>query len=278
MKKLWTNDTIGVDEESVKQMPLSLQIVIGTEDHVNTATKTYRSELSGVDSVDELQRPIGSILDIGFDHILTTNYSYELERVADPRVERSGKYCKNLIRNMDESKPAEPKYMLHTYNSVQFNGKENKIWHIHGEARKPQSIILGHYYYGTLLGRYQQELEKRGNQQYQREKEGQPPIIGSWLDAFVMGDVYVLGFGFDFAEMDLWWLLNRKKRENAAHGDLYFYESNEAENAAKFSLLQAYGAKIESCGYSAKPADYKDFYDKAIADIRDKVCANRGSR
>jgi hypothetical protein len=277
MKKLWTNDAIGADDASVTQMPLSLQIVIGTKDHINTATKTCQPEMSGVNEIEALQKPIGNLLDIGFDHILTTNYSYELERVADPRVDRSGKYCKNMIRNIDPLKPAEPKYMLHTYNSVQFNGKENRIWHIHGEARKPHSIILGHYYYGTLLGRYQQELENRGNQQYYREAAGQPPIISSWLDAFIMGDVYALGFGFDFAEMDLWWLLNRKKRENAAHGNLYFYAPDQSDDAGKYSLLQAYGAKIERCGCGGKPIDYREFYDEAIVKIKDKVCANRRS-
>ena len=39
---------------------------------------------------------------------------------------------------------------------------------------------------------------------------------GCWLDSFVLGNVNILGLGMDFSELDLWWLLNRKKRESAA--------------------------------------------------------------
>lgn len=128
--------------------------------------------------------------------------------------------------------------------------------------------MLGHYYYGKLLGKYQKELEKSGNEQYKRQQEGKPVLQDSWLDAFIMGDVYVLGFGFDFSEMDLWWLLNRKKRENAGHGRVYFYEPSYG-NELKESLLDVYDVNVIDLGFRTKMNDagYKIFYDAAIDHI-----------
>ena len=109
-----------------------------------------------------------------------------------------------------------------------------------------------------------------GNEQYRRQKKGEEPIIRSWLDAFIMGDVYVLGFGYDFSEMDLWWLLNRKKREKAEHGKLHFYSHTEGEES-KLSLMKTYDADVHDLGYYHKPKDYKAFYRDAIEDARLRV-------
>ena len=121
-------------------------------------------------------------------------------------------------------------------------------------------------------------LGKRGNKQAFREKAGEPPVISSWLDAFIMGDVYVLGFGYDFSEMDLWWLLNRKQREKATTGKLYYY-AHRQDDAAKLALLRAYGAETVDLGYNTEPEDYRLFYQSAIEDIGKKVLRQRpGSR
>ena len=247
-------------------MPFPLQIVAATGNRVDHTIKEHKKAFYGLDGIEQLRTPIEQLLYIPFDHILTTNYSYEIERVADKRVKADGVFCKNLQACNPPAKTAEPKYLLHTYNKVSFQGHEHKIWHIHGEARKPDSVILGHYYYGMLLGKYQELLGKRGNKQAFREKAGEPPIISSWLDAFIMGDVYVLGFGYDFSEMDLWWLLNRKQREKATTGKLYYY-THRQDDTAKLALLRAYGAEIMDLGYDTAPEDYRLFYQAAIEDI-----------
>ena len=240
-----------VELKMMKELPFPLQAVLATEDHVNTAVKEKQSSFCGAKNIENLRFPIQLLLDIPFDHIITTNYSYEIERVANSKVSRDGAYCKHLMR-YTKGERAESKYLLHTYNQIEYQGQSHRIWHIHGEARKPNSVILGHYYYGELLARYQEELKKHGNLQYFLQQKGKHPIIESWLDAFIMGDVYVLGFGFDFSEIDLWWLLNRKKRE-------------------KVALLEAYGGEFRNMGYWSKPADYKLFYNEAISNIRSCV-------
>jgi len=46
--------------------------------------------------------------------------------------------------------------------------------------------------------------------------------LDSWLDAFIMGDVYVLGFGFDFLEFFLWGLQNNGRNCIHLFRKLYF--------------------------------------------------------
>ena len=38
-----------------------------------------------------------------------------------------------------------------------------------------------------------------------------------------MGNVWSVGFGFDFSEFDIWWATERKAREKADHGKLKVY-------------------------------------------------------
>lgn len=261
---MWENRKIA--KEQTKDVPFPLRAVIGSNDMLDQKLKSRPEFLYGLDHLEEIRKPLEKLLSAQFDHILTTNYSYELERVLNSKVKCDGEYCKNLMAHTDGSKRAEQKYLLHTYNQIIGQDHVNKIWHIHGEARKPDSVVLGHYYYGQLLSRYIAELKSRENSQLNCEKEGKPPIIKSWLDAFLMGDVYVLGFGYDFSEMDIWWLLNRKKREKAQHGKVIFYEPSY-DQAAKLALLEVYGAEVKDLGYRSEKPNYPAFYEEAIDDI-----------
>ncbi len=272
LKQIHNNPRVKYVE--LKELPFPLQAVLATEDHVDVVCKDDSMKNQGVIDIEPLRKQMEVLLKIPFDHILTTNYTYEIERVANSKVKQDGQYCKKLTRTTYKKQKAESKYMLHTYNEVYFENHEHKVWHIHGENRKPQSLILGHYAYGTLLSKYQEELKKRSNKQYARETDGKPPILDSWLDAFIMGDVYVLGFGFDFSEMDLWWLLNRKKREKASHGNVIFYSPIHG-NELLLAMLEAYGVKIEHLGFYSKPDDFKAFYQSAINHISKSVSKNK---
>ena len=216
IKELGTKKGILLD--NIGSVPFPLQVVLVTEDGVAEAIKDKLDRFYGLKAIDEIYGQLTSLLNCGFDAILTTNYSYELERAAESSIKRDGRNCVKHLEHSESVTRAEPKYMLHSYYAFNSGDHENKIWHIHGEARKPDSIIIGHYYYGKLLGKIFSLLENRNNKQYKRQVEKKPPIIDSWVDSFIMGDVYVFGFGFDLSEMDLWWLLSRKKNEKAAHG------------------------------------------------------------
>ena len=196
LQQIQSNKSLALDESVMEKVPYPLLAVLATGNHIDQAIKDSPDLFYGCDknALEQIRQPLQALLNIGFDEILTTNYSYELERVANSKIAKDGRNCTSLMRHTDAVKQAEPKYLLHTYNEVNNQAKTSRVWHIHGEVRKPSSIVLGHYYYGNLLQRYQNELSGRKNKQFEREKDGLPPILDSWLDAFIMGDVYVLGF------------------------------------------------------------------------------------
>lgn len=177
-------------------------------------------------------------------------------------------------RNILRGERVEPKYLIHSYQEVTYGEKKNRVWHIHGEARKPNSMILGHYYYATLLQRIVAHVNER---QASYSVEGESIEIKSWIDSFIMGNVYILGFGMDYSEMDLWWLLNRKKREKAEHGKVVFYASDFDQE--KNGLLELLDVEVRFAGMGRRLTNktdqyYKSFYRNAIAEIIREVNNN----
>ncbi len=251
--------------------PEPLKAILLTQDKIDIAMKEKCRNLLGKNDMSPtLVNIIRELISIGFDHVLTTNYTYELEQASIyPKVLTESK-----VKEMTKSTRGrvEPKYLIHTYNEAIFSGITNKIWHIHGEARKPDSTILGHYYYGNSLYRIKEEAEKRADFENSTEAK-------SWVEAFLFADVYCLGFGFGLAEFDLWWLLNRKAREKDNSGKMYFYEPLDESQWEKVELLKLMKSTtgedlvtIENLGYSrSDDMVWQQFYCDAIIDIKSKI-------
>lgn len=255
--------------EEVKAIPLPMQAVLLSEDHVDESLKDLRQELTRCELHPWLDGQLKKLLSMPFDCILTPNFTYELECAADPDFLNGKSRYRKYQRHTPAVRRAEKRFMLHTYYSLPTQGGEVPLFHIHGEARKPDSVILGHYFYGNLLFCYDDYLTRRApNRRYPMAGDPKGLPVMSWLDYFILGDVYCLGFGYDTAEMDLWWLLCRKKREISAHGDLYFIEPDRKSAVTKIALLQAYNAKHLSLGMAElRPEDYQGFYEKAVREI-----------
>lgn len=256
--------------------PMPLQAMLVTNDQVSSAMEKYHEEFYGC-VPPELMRQLQSLLRAGFDDILTTNYSYELEAAAAGKYTVTDSFLRSTCRSISNQR-AEAKYLLRTYQHAPFEGVDNRIWHIHGEARKPNSMIFGHYYYGGLLQKMVEYISARGNTYEFRQKRELPQPIRGWIDSFILGDVYILGFGMNFAEYDMWWLLNRKKREKANHGKIYFYNPRSESFNEKEELLRVMDVELVDCGMefpdgtdAEKSEAFRDFYDCAIEDICRRV-------
>lgn len=249
--------------------PETLKAILVTEDSLEEALQDQKERLGnlGTEKPEKQMALLRRLLNAGFDEILTTNYSYELETAALGQSNVSERALRRMRSHTDEVKRCETNFLLHTYNKIEQNGLEKRIWHIHGEARKPDSMILGAYYYGNLLGKII-DLNKRRGAYYSSAKT---PVIRSWTDAFLLGDVYILGFGFGFAESDLWWLLNRKKRERGRVGKTYFYELKHKDgiNRAKIDLLKIMNVEIIYKDVSG--GDWQGVYEWAVGDIEKRV-------
>jgi len=258
-------------------MPMPLKIILLTDNHVGTAMKENKEYfLKGF--YDELDKgiceQIKKLFDCGFDYILSTNYSYELEYTI-----YGDKFTENRLKSIQRylGERAEPKYMLQTFNQVNYEGKDIDIWHIHGEARKPDSMIIGSDYYSRLTSRV---INVASSQDYDAKdgKDINKVTIKNWVEAMLLGDIFVLGFGYDYSEQDLWWLLNRKANETKLlKGKTYYYEPNSSDDIkTKKSLLKVFGVVTEGLdmGYTNN-FDYKDFYKDAIDDIASKMKEDR---
>lgn len=207
---------------------------------------------------------IKNLMKIPFDAILSTNYTYELEAALFPdyptlSTKSQRKYAFQTINKRDS------KYLLHTYNRI----KEMDIWHIHGELRRPGSIILSHDEYARMVHKILSYNAERGAD-YEVLKEKLD--FRSWIDYFLMGDVYILGLTLDYSDFDLWWLLGRRLRENAQCGSIIFYEAKKEDAIYKQMALEDSNVNIETCGCTiTSGSDYDKFYDLAIQDIQKKI-------
>lgn len=258
--------------DQVKGIPMPMQAVLLSEDHVDVSLKDLRRELTIYEGHPWLEAQLRALLAMPFDCVLTPNFTYEIECAMVPDFLAAPHRTRRYQRHTPAVDRAERQFMLHTYYDLPApGGRRVPLFHIHGEARKPDSVILGHYYYGNLLFSYDDYLTRRApGGQYRVGKGGL--TVHSWLDYFILGDVYCLGFGFDTAEMDLWWLLCRKKRERADHGELYFIEPDRKSVDTKHALLRAYDAQCVTLGMADLDNDgYKAFYERAVAEIGRRV-------
>lgn len=240
-------------------MTLATSIVEDKQRHETYATVLNQKSYSENDYLKTL-------LSLPFDAVLTTNYTYEAEAVFRPKYpgvtdRTKGKYAATTGENPDG------KYLIHSFNRLSDSCPD--IWHIHGELRCPSSVILSHDEYARLVHKLIEHNRERRDDYVTCRTALR---FTSWIDYFLMGDIYILGFGMDFSEFDLWWLLGRRQREKAECGTCIFYEPDKPENRVKQSALVDAGVVVKTLGVEIRSsADYATFYKLAIADISKEV-------
>lgn len=256
-----------------KEPQLPNLILTSTVTDINDSVRQNQYIKSLDDYICNPSEQIKNLLNINFDAILTTNYTYELE------YNLKSNYC-SLSDNTKREKYAkttesgyDSKYFIHTFNRIPNGASLHDIWHIHGEQRRKSSLVLTHDEYARLMSQiinYNNKIGNKYDYYYDNLK------FKSWIDYFVMGDLYILGQGFNFAEFDLWWLLLRRIREKAETGKIIFYEPQNEDNKYKLLALEDLGVKTETLGCVIDKSknineQYKNFYDMAIKDIYQKV-------
>ena len=210
-------------------------------------------------------------LNIGVNHILTTNYDYNFEKTyKNTNCEK-----KNIL--------PETKYNM--FRRRRCGNKD--IWHIHGEAEVPNSLTLGHEHYAGYIQKIRNYLTS-GIPTKNKKKIYSPFFssksessinalrehdLYSWVDFFLGYDVHIIGFSFDYTEIDLWWLTIYKEKLRFKYKDdslgktvfHYFRNPERKEHLieeAKLSLLESYGVKIKK--YDFKEGNYNEAYGKII--------------
>jgi hypothetical protein len=149
------------------------------------------------------------ILDIDCYNYLTTNYDYAVNKV-EPNFS---------IKNNS----TEELYSIRRNTTLDLGEIPiAKIWNIHGEIDHPKSIMLGLNHYCGSIGKIDGYLKGTYDFRYKGQKAKIKPIEEklelnefdghSWIELFFNSNIHIAGFGLDFSEIDLWWILNKRAR------------------------------------------------------------------
>jgi hypothetical protein len=229
------------------------------------AVKRRIAKLIGAFPVHRLHRDLACL----FQVILTTNYDFTIEdALAGGLRER--------FTNLPESR-----YSL--FRRVNVGARS--IWHIHGDADRPPSILLGYDHYAGYLQKIRNYLTD-GVPTEARIGHFRSPLrsglhdfekydIHSWVDFFLRDHVHAVGFGFDFTEMDLWWLLVHKRRRQVRTGKTFVYlidldGSVREREKVKLSLFDSLGATA----VIVRAESYQDGYAKIVEVVAENIASN----
>lgn len=143
--------------------------------------------------------------------IITTNYDKGIELILCKKcgykeIEPEG-FVKETIYSIRTYKKFENKEKCHQIN----------LWKIHGDMDRIKSMTLGFDQYCGALAKLSQYI--KGEYQSSKGPECTVPMIEkcekqkfdnlSWAELFFTTNVYIVGLGMDFSEIDIWWLLNK---------------------------------------------------------------------
>lgn len=263
-------------------LPMPLKATMLTNDRFCDSINNVLSEYNSLKTETPISKInlLKRIMDLNFDYVLTTNYTYEIEEALIGDSNLSNNQITKMQKYIGVER-AENIYHFHTFNRVERDNYNNDIWHIHGQLRKPGSIVADHNMYCRLITNYAKLLDTSLNLKI---KGKEPIIINDWVNAFVYGNVYILGFGLDYSEIDLWWLINYKSNNKNA-GNTYFFEpkkehevqvidenrymekrefdrvQNANSSYCKKQLLTTLNVKIKDFGLEANTTEgYLNFY------------------
>lgn len=246
--------------DEIWKLPLPLQVVAATQDNVDVCLREFAQAMKDTPVSEKQKDFLMDVMSTRFDAILSTNYSLEFEKsVLEPY---SDGRVRQLYRVTQKQTASQKSFGI--FQCTRLPAENNPLlWHIHGTALRKDSLIMGHQYYGKLLA----EVIARAyavNRGYRQATENQAPFIPkSWIDYFLIGDVYVFGFGMDLSESDIWWLLSFKKSA-FKESKVCFYQ-HEIKKESKL-MLDSYGVRTPVIDFAEK--DYVNYYRRVCESIK----------
>ena len=201
----------------------------------------------------------------------------------------------------DKSDSNESRYSIHRYNTFKKGNDIKRIWYIHGNIDIYNSIIMGYDQYCGGLSKMNDWV--KGSYKIANEhikaihnrffKTAHDDAIKSWIDLFFTSNIHIIGYSMSFDEIDLWWLLDKRKRliwekRMPKHGSITFYdtvlksaekekddkdkykeEENEEKRKAKASLLKVLYVEYVFENLNDEK-EYANYYKRILADIQNK--------
>lgn len=228
------------------------------------------------------------LCELKIDTYLTTNYDHTF----DEALKRIG-----YVQNLEEGNNQEKLYNIRRLRVFEKGTDTKKVYPRHGDIKNPKSIVIGYNHYCGTLGKLDAYL--KGRTKLKDSDESPSPKmedrlvsdnikIERWIDYFFFSNVYIIGFGLDFSEIDIWWILDRRKRlimqgypiknriafYDIVEKDVSLYNDKDLSHKeltvkAKYEILEK--MSVDHCVYEVENDDYHSSYKKVIDDI-EKCC------
>lgn len=200
------------------------------------------------------------------NNFITTNYDVTLDKEFN---------ALNYTRDTSVN-TSERVYSIRRLHRFIKGNVEKNVWYAHGEENYPKSIMLGYDQYcgaigllnDYLKGNYKLPVSTLLDSMVKRINGGNTQIH-SWIDLFFFTDVHIFAFGLDYSEMDIWWILNRRKRmlvENKLNfrpNKIYFYMNDLDPEKAK--LLKDFDVIVVRVNVSRN--NYDSAYQRIVNNI-----------
>ena len=248
--------------EILKQLPYPQLAIVATGNHLDIGMKEASRLYIQSDVLPGEDTLIKKAAASEFEVILTTNYSYEIEKALCPGFQvgigKASRYRKKTCKD----KPKSETTALYYYLCIPNENSETIVWHIHGEAAMSDSMIIGHYYYGRLLSRIQTYTAETIRRYKIAEQRGDLFYPRSWVDYVLFGNVFIVGQGMAQSEMDLWWLMDCKKLYGK--GTVVLYKPDMPQE--QVMLAEACGITPETC---EKPLSFVEYYEDTFRKLKE---------
>lgn len=216
-----------------------------------------------------------------------------------------GKQSHNIL----DSDSTEQLYSLHRWYKFNQDGKDFILYPYHGEICYPKTIELGYDHYCGAIGKIDKFL--KGSYAFSSNpKKTVPPITVrlknksdynlsdfkardhgipnflSWIDAFFFTNLHIIGFGLDFSEIDVWWILNRRARIIADTGKkhiknkIFYYPTDPVSSTdglllEKYRILRQYGVNVvphtNITELSTGKIDFIGIYEEQLKNLRNNL-------
>ena len=126
--------------------------------------------------------------------------------------------------------------------------------------------MLSYYSYANAVYHLIEMNKQRQNTYEEKQESGSLLECHGWLDYFLLGEVYAVGFGFDLSEFDIWWAIERKSREHARHGKLHAYMIGEEQDSARSTLFET--MSVDEQFIRVEDKNYLKAYEKVLSELR----------
>ncbi|WP_417571127.1 hypothetical protein [Parolsenella catena] len=197
-----------------------------------------------------------------FTHVVTTNYDQIFEGQIRGVVQSDKNFgsARNILEPVSHTTDAD-------------------FYHAHGTTRLKRTLCLGHEHYISLIGKIRRVFYPNGEDNSEVLIDlitGKNKSLGIWPEYMFTNDVAIAGFGLDYCETDIWWLLALRaaifspQSSIQSYGNKVVFYKAKVGNQSTDIYDSCHTGALQSLGVEVKQIQgdsYADAYKKIAACI-----------